>query len=86
MARLVCPHCGNDWEYRGRAAPGQYVCCPACSSRFKRPHKAVVNEETTNVTGACQRCGEICDALRIVQLDDGEVVLVCGRCVEEGKF
>lgn len=86
MARTTCPHCGYSWEYRGRAAPGQYICCPACSSRFIRPRKAIRTEEATGVPGPCQRCGETCDDLHLVRFDDGEVLLACESCVKEGTF
>lgn len=87
MVIITCPKsdCGNTWDYRGKATPGQYVCCPACSTRFRRPFRRVLQTKETGLSGRCQVCGEEAD-LSIVYLDDGETLLACGKCVQEGKF
>ncbi|MBP2147210.1 DNA-directed RNA polymerase subunit RPC12/RpoP [Methanofollis sp. W23] len=82
---VICSHCGHEWEYSGKSAPGQYIGCARCNRKFIRPYRRVDRFERLNVEGRCQVCDRLAQ-LSIVHLEDGCVLLACDECVKERRF
>lgn len=84
MTLITCPH-GHTWDYRGRAVPGQYVCCPTCRTNFRRPFPTDVGMIKEDVCVApCQYCGEEA-SLSVVRVE-GEALLLCERCIAPSRY
>jgi len=84
MSEITCPK-GHTWNYRGKAVPGQYVCCPTCSTRFRRPFPENVEVIKADVCVApCQYCGAV-EPLSVVKIGE-EALLLCERCATPSQM